>query len=71
MKPNISHPATASRRSPSRQLWVDIRKDWDLYLALVPGIAFLLLFKYTPMYGIIIAFKDFNIFDGMAASEWV
>ncbi|MDF2652980.1 MAG: protein lplB, partial [Paenibacillus sp.] len=46
-------------------------KDWDLYLALVPGIAFLLLFKYTPMYGIIIAFKDFNIFDGMAASEWV
>ncbi len=71
MKPDVSHPTTVSRRSPSKQLWVDIRKDWDLYLALVPGIAFLLLFKYTPMYGIIIAFKDFNIFDGMAASEWV
>ncbi|CAH1191734.1 putative multiple-sugar transport system permease YteP [Paenibacillus allorhizoplanae] len=54
-----------------RQLWIDVRKDWDLYLALLPGIAFLLLFKYTPMYGIIIAFKDFNIFDGMAASPWV
>lgn len=54
-----------------RQLGIDVRKDWDLYLALLPGIAFLLLFKYTPMYGIIIAFKDFNIFDGMAASPWV
>ncbi|WP_213583612.1 sugar ABC transporter permease [Paenibacillus sp. J2TS4] len=49
----------------------DIRKDWDLYLALVPGLFFLLLFKYTPMYGIVIAFKDFNIFDGMSASPWV
>jgi putative aldouronate transport system permease protein len=54
-----------------RQLKADIRKDWDLYLLLVPGIIFVLLFKYTPMYGIIIAFKDFNIFDGMAAGPWV
>ncbi|GGF94435.1 ABC transporter permease [Paenibacillus abyssi] len=54
-----------------KQLFVDIRKDWDLYLALIPGIAFLILFKYTPMYGIVIAFKDFNIFQGMAASPWV
>ncbi|TXK85190.1 sugar ABC transporter permease [Paenibacillus sp. N3.4] len=59
------------KRSYLRQLWIDIRKDWDLYLALIPGIAFLLVFKYTPMYGIIIAFKDFNIFEGMAASPWV
>ncbi|WP_135551977.1 ABC transporter permease [Paenibacillus cymbidii] len=54
-----------------RRLLADIRKDWDLYIALIPGIAFLLLFKYTPMYGIVIAFKDFNIFDGVAASPWV
>ncbi|MBD0382980.1 ABC transporter permease [Paenibacillus sedimenti] len=59
------------KKSYNRKLWTDIRKDWDLYLALIPGIAFLLLFKYTPMYGIIIAFKDFSIFDGMAASPWV
>ncbi|GAB2670316.1 ABC transporter permease [Paenibacillus thermoaerophilus] len=52
-------------------LWSDVRKDWDLYLLLLPGVLFLLLFKYTPMYGILIAFKDFNIFDGMSASPWV
>ncbi|MCY9593251.1 sugar ABC transporter permease [Paenibacillus chitinolyticus] len=60
-----------SKQSYSRQLGSDIRKDWDLYLLLVPGILFVLLFKYTPMYGLVIAFKDFNIFDGMAASPWV
>nr|WP_241242760.1 ABC transporter permease subunit [Paenibacillus whitsoniae] len=42
-----------------------------MYLLLVPGLLFLLLFKYTPMYGIIIAFMDYNIFDGIAGSDWV
>ncbi|SFK96630.1 putative aldouronate transport system permease protein [Paenibacillus sp. 1_12] len=43
----------------------------DLYILLVPGLLFLLLFKYAPMYGIVIAFQDFNIFDGFAGSKWV
>ncbi|RAV20999.1 ABC transporter permease [Paenibacillus contaminans] len=60
-----------TKKKAYRRLWADIRKDWDLYLALVPGILFLLLFKYTPMYGLVIAFKDFNIFEGVAASPWV
>lgn len=54
-----------------KKLRLDVLKEWDLYLMLVPGIVFLIIFKYTPMYGIIIAFKDFNIFDGMKASPWV
>lgn len=53
------------------RLRVDVIKDWDLYLLLIPGVIFLFIFKYTPMYGIIIAFKDFNIFEGIAASPWV
>nr|WP_235782080.1 ABC transporter permease subunit [Paenibacillus senegalensis] len=48
-----------------------ILKDWDLYLMLIPGLIFLLIFKYTPMYGLIIAFMDFNIFRGISGSEWV
>ncbi|MDF2837738.1 MAG: sugar transporter permease [Paenibacillus sp.] len=42
-----------------------------MYLLLIPGLVFLLLFKYTPMYGIVIAFQDFNIFGGISGSEWV
>lgn len=58
-------------KSPARRLGRDVRREWDLYMLLVPGLLCVLLFKYTPMYGIIIAFKDFNIFEGMAASPWV
>ncbi|MGG1636859.1 ABC transporter permease [Paenibacillus sp. NRS-1760] len=54
-----------------KRLAADVKRDWDLYALLVPGILFLLLFKYAPMYGITIAFKDFNIFDGYDASPWV
>jgi len=56
---------TAGRR------WKLIRGNLDMYLLLIPGIAFMLLFKYAPMYGIVIAFQDFNIFAGVAGSEWV
>ncbi|RTE10621.1 ABC transporter permease [Paenibacillus whitsoniae] len=51
--------------------WKLFRSNFDMYLLLVPGLLFLLLFKYTPMYGIIIAFMDYNIFDGIAGSDWV
>ncbi|MDQ0901921.1 MULTISPECIES: sugar ABC transporter permease [unclassified Paenibacillus] len=51
--------------------WKLILTNYDLYLLLVPGLLVLFLFKYAPMYGIIIAFQDFNIFDGFAGSKWV
>ncbi|MFD0682814.1 ABC transporter permease [Paenibacillus sp. GCM10027630] len=51
--------------------WKLFRSNLDMYVLLVPGLLFLLLFKYTPMYGVLIAFQDFNIFDGIAGSKWV
>jgi len=45
--------------------------NWDLYILLLPGILLTILFKYVPIYGIIIAFKDFKIFDGFWGSPWV
>jgi len=54
-----------------KKLRIDVLKEWDLYLLLIPGIIFILIFKYAPMYGITIAFKDFNIFKGLADSPWV
>src|SRR6478735_2177795 len=72
MKPELDpSPVKRSKEGYVRRLGLDIRREWDLYLLLLPGILFLLLFKYTPMYGIIIAFKDFNIFAGFADSPWV
>lgn len=46
------------------------RYKW-LYIMLLPVIAYYLIFCYVPMVGVIIAFKDYNIFQGIFASEWV
>ncbi|MCK9252023.1 MAG: ABC transporter permease subunit [Clostridiales bacterium] len=48
-----------------------MRKDYMLYLMILPGIAYILIFKYWPMYGISIAFRDFSIFKGYADAPWV
>jgi putative aldouronate transport system permease protein len=42
-----------------------------LYLLLAPAVIYYILFKYVPMYGIIIAFKDFNFARGILGSEWI
>jgi putative aldouronate transport system permease protein len=51
--------------------WKLFRNNIQMYILLVPGLIFLLIFKYTPMYGILIAFQEFNIFEGISGSPWV
>ncbi len=47
-----------------------LRVDRTLYLLLIPGIAFYLVFRYWPMYGVLIAFKEFSIPRGILGSRW-
>lgn len=49
----------------------DIKKDWQLYALLSIPILFVLLFKYAPMSGLVLAFKDYKIARGFWGSEWV
>jgi putative aldouronate transport system permease protein len=49
----------------------DIRRNWGLYLLLAPAFILLLLFVYKPIYGIIIAFKDYRAIYGIWDSPWV
>lgn len=49
-------------------------KAWNykwIYLMLLPVMAYYIVFRYAPMYGITIAFKDYNIFKGVFGSSWV
>lgn len=65
--PPVQASAAASRRlRPKRE-----KKDWNLLLFLLPGIVFLTFFRYAPMYGIVTAFQDYNIFKGISGSPWV
>ena len=48
-----------------------MKKDVWLYVFLVPFLAWYLIFAYKPMGGLLIAFKDYSLFTGMADSPWV
>ena len=54
-----------------RRLPKKLKLVWScrtLYLMLLPVIAYYVIFKYIPMYGVTIAFKDYNIFKGAFGS---
>lgn len=48
-----------------------VKRDKWLYLLLVPGVLYFLIFKYWPMWGVLIAFKDYSPYLGFWQSEWV
>ncbi|UKS28415.1 ABC transporter permease subunit [Paenibacillus sp. HWE-109] len=50
---------------------VKLLKYWDLFLMILPAVILTILFKYLPMYGVIIAFKDYNLMKGVWQSDWV
>lgn len=47
------------------------KKYWDLYLLLIPVLAYFIIFKFLPMYGLQIAFRDYVPRKGFLGSEWV
>ena len=47
------------------------KKYWQMYLLLVPVIVYYIMFKYVPMLGLQIAFKDFSFRKGIWGSEWI
>jgi putative aldouronate transport system permease protein len=54
-----------------KRLAIDLRRNRYIYLMLSPVVAYYLLFHYGPMYGAIIAFKDFSPAQGILGSPWI
>lgn len=48
-----------------------IIRDWQLYVLLLPTLAYYIIFHYWPMYGVQIAFKQFSAAKGITGSDWV
>jgi len=48
-----------------------LRLQWPLYLMVLPGVVFFILFKYIPLFGSVMAFQDFRITRGIFGSDWV
>jgi putative aldouronate transport system permease protein len=47
------------------------RRDWDLLLIISLPFAFYVVFRYLPMYGVVLAFKKFSVSKGIMGSPWV
>lgn len=68
-------PVSLNRTTPlpktdKNRLWKRIWSMRVLYLMLLPGLAYYIVYKYVPMYGVLIAFKDYDILGGIMKSPW-
>ena len=63
---HIQHP---KKKLPER-IVRELCNNWQLYLLVLPGVIYLLLFRYWPMAGVQIAFKDFKPILGIWRSPW-
>src|SRR3979411_3369202 len=71
-------PYSTARRQPPTRLALlrrngaaDLRRNRYIYLMLSPVVSYYLIFHYGPMYGAIIAFKDFSPAQGILGSPWI
>lgn len=48
-----------------------MKRHWQLYILILPALIYFLIFCYAPMYGIQLAFKDYNALLGITKSPWV
>ncbi|MEX1029051.1 MAG: sugar ABC transporter permease [Paenibacillaceae bacterium] len=58
----------SNRRS---ETFREIKKNRLIYLMILPGMLYFIIYKYFPMYGLIIAFQDYKPYLGMTGSPWV
>lgn len=71
------HARRIVRQERKRRNQARFRRSMSLYALLIPGLFFIILFHYLPMYGVIIGFKKYDIFKGnnpfeaIALSPWV
>ncbi|MBS4220345.1 sugar ABC transporter permease [Bacillus sp. FJAT-49711] len=53
-----------------KRVWAKMYSFRYMYLMLVPALAYYFIFHYYPMYGVLIAFKNYNFTDGILGSSW-
>ncbi|WP_373271323.1 ABC transporter permease [Paenibacillus sp. MY03] len=63
--------SSLDKKRRASNVWRSLSRDKQLYLLALPAILFFLLFKYVPMWGVLIAFQKYSPFLGFMESEWV
>jgi putative aldouronate transport system permease protein len=60
-----------TNRRPNEALWINMKRHPMLYLMVLPGLAYFVIFKYVPLLGSVIAFQNYQIFKGLFKSPWI
>ena len=68
---SVSVSASSHRGGIRRRFGMALRRDWQLWILLLPCLAFFIIFCYFPMYGVQIAFRDYKAAFGITGSQWV
>lgn len=63
-------PRIKKEKKKKRGFIADFKRNKALYLMMIPGIIFFIIFCYVPMVGLIMAFENFNIMDGVFGSQF-
>ncbi|MDQ0890427.1 putative aldouronate transport system permease protein [Paenibacillus sp. V4I9] len=68
---NVSKTVPIKNATSYGRLIRRLQRDKWMYLLLLPGVLYFLIFKYVPMWGVVLAFKNYQPFLGFMKSEWV
>jgi putative aldouronate transport system permease protein len=64
-------PAIPQAASKMQKIKLKLWRDRFLYLLILPGVLFFIIYKYIPMLGLVIAFQNYSPFLGFTGSEWI
>ncbi|QDH20574.1 sugar ABC transporter permease [Saccharibacillus brassicae] len=68
---NTTHRTAIGERKAKVSLVKRLGRQWDLQMMVIPALLFIFVFSYIPMYGVLMAFQDYSLFDGFSGSAWV
>ena len=71
MNKNKTAAATTGLPKRDSRFMRALKRDWQLYLFVLPAVIYLFIFNYLPMYGVQIAFRDYSAAKGITGSTWV
>ncbi|MBC8079607.1 MAG: sugar ABC transporter permease, partial [Gorillibacterium sp.] len=57
--------------SKKNSTWTIFKSQWQFQSMVIPGLLFIIVFSYIPMWGILMGFQDYSLFKGFWGSPWV